>query len=177
MAIKIFRRYMSILSVYKTGINNTVNEFSYCMTSRLFWKTHQVRKQSLVQHASENVSICHHLFWVDEDRHGWTYYWTHYLVFRYFLALFGDFIRELYIVRRTVVMFLDRAVIRRPLHKETKFVLFVISCAALLFNMVATDRFVSRDQRPLVSRLWKHNRFLICWQETPDLAEVVHMNG
>jgi hypothetical protein len=103
------------------------------MTSRLFWKMHQVRRQSHVQHASENntkyVGICHHLFWVDEDRHSWTYYWTHYLVFRYFLALFGDFIRELYIVCRTIIMFLDRAVIRRPLRKETNFILFVMRCA------------------------------------------------
>jgi hypothetical protein len=62
MEIKIFRRYMSILSVY----NSTVNELFALYDVTFFCKTHQVRKQSHVQHASENntkyVSICHHLY-------------------------------------------------------------------------------------------------------------------
>jgi hypothetical protein len=81
-------------------------------------------------------TISHRHIGVDEDRHSGTYYWTHYPVFRYFLAHFDDFIRELYIVRSHV---LDRAVIRRPLRKSKIFVLFVMR--RLLFKMEATDRF------------------------------------
>jgi hypothetical protein len=71
--IKIFRRYMSILDVYKPGINSTVNELFVMYDITFVLKNAQVRKQSHVQHTSENntkyVSICHYLFLVDEYMH------------------------------------------------------------------------------------------------------------
>jgi hypothetical protein len=57
------------------------------------------------------------------------------------LVLSGDFITELYIVRRTIVMFLDQAVIRRPLRKETK-----------VHPFRHALRYFSRWQQPIDSR-------------------------
>jgi hypothetical protein len=50
MAIKIFRPYMSILSVYKPGINSTVNEL-FVFEKRIEY----VNKATYSMHASEII--------------------------------------------------------------------------------------------------------------------------